>query len=1098
MPPNHIRPEYAYEPDGSFTVVHYNRAAPFSSFLPGIAGPWGIPMWVFYVNRGQGVCSFGVRDKDHAIAEFLPANWAYQLAFRQGFQTFFKIRRNGSLLRHEPFQMPAANDVGCVQTMRVWPGQVAFAQTHPGFGLEVEARYFTLPHEPVSALVRTVRVRNTGPERAELQMLDGLALIIPHGLNNYMLKNLRYIAQSQIEVTGLATRAPGFRTKASTEDSSVVEEVKGVNFCFGYGAETPHELLLPIVDPTAVFGASTDLSYPEIFFAAEDFRPPARQLIENQFPSALLLAEYGLNPGEERVFHSFYGHAESEDELAAFAKAARRAGFVDRKQRDNERLIEGLTQPCATVSSHEVLNAYARQNMLDNILRGGIPTTLSRGRKNAVLSLFARKHGDLERDYNYYIIEPTFCSQGEGNYRDVNQNRRHDVFMNPDAGADAVVQFMNLIQPDGYNPLHVKPRQFVCRKTPALRALLARAAGRSAPAVLEHVTRDFELGRLFSWMKSKSVSLALPREEFVDELLQHAEPVEDSEFGYGFWTDHWSYNLDLIETFRGIFPERLAELLFRRKEFAWCDSAVFVKPRSEKYVLVKGRPMQVDSIYTDAAKEALIKSRASRPRAVRTKHGKGEVYTSLLAPKLLGLAAIKLSSLDPFGVGIEMEADRPNWYDALNGLPAQFGSSISETLELKRLILFLQEALEMEPKGFRWVLPAELHALLKGLDGLLVRKPAGDAKKRAFAFWDAASNLRETYRARVRFGFDGAERTLPPAEVAAFLERALAKVNAGIAAARDRKTGLVHTYFRHDVTGYARGPKVGAHVTIRPTGFRQVKLPLFLEGQVHALRLETDARRARSLVRAVKQSSLFDKTLNMYKVNACLDREPKAIGRCRTFARGWLENESIWLHMEYKYLLEMLRAGLRPEFFEDFRVCAVPFMKPETYGRSVTENSSFIVSEAYPDPSLVGKGFMARLSGATAEFIHMWVVMCAGERPFRLDGEGKLEAVLEPALPAWLFTTKPSPLELVDNGRTETHEIPERAFAFVFLGRTLVTYVQEGAVRDTFGPSGARIRSLHLRYADGSEVEVPGSVLPEPHASALRNREIAEIRAVLA
>jgi len=35
-----------------------------------------------------------------------------------------------------------------------------------------------------------------------------------------------------------------------------------------------------------------------------------------------------------------------------------------------------------------------------------------------------------------------------------------------------------------------------------------------------------------------------------------------------------------------------------------------------------------------------------------------------------------------------MEADRPGWCDALNGLPGLFGSSVNETLELKRLVDF--------------------------------------------------------------------------------------------------------------------------------------------------------------------------------------------------------------------------------------------------------------------------------------------------------------------------------------------------------------------------------------------------------------------------
>jgi len=45
-----------------------------------------------------------------------------------------------------------------------------------------------------------------------------------------------------------------------------------------------------------------------------------------------------------------------------------------------------------------------------------------------------------------------------------------------------------------------------------------------------------------------------------------------------------------------------------------------------------------------------------------------------------------------------MEADKPNWFDALNGLPALFGSSTHETFELKRLILLLKESLALNQK----------------------------------------------------------------------------------------------------------------------------------------------------------------------------------------------------------------------------------------------------------------------------------------------------------------------------------------------------------------------------------------------------------------
>ena len=79
-----------------------------------------------------------------------------------------------------------------------------------------------------------------------------------------------------------------------------------------------------------------------------------------------------------------------------------------------------------------------------------------------------------------------------------------------------------------------------------------------------------------------------------------------------------------------------------------------------------------------------------------------------------------MASLDPSGIGIEMETVKPNWYDALNGLPGLMGSSISETLELKRLIQFLQEKLEAVPASSEFTLYGELHSLILKLNKFLV------------------------------------------------------------------------------------------------------------------------------------------------------------------------------------------------------------------------------------------------------------------------------------------------------------------------------------------------------------------------------------------
>ena len=61
----------------NFISDRYQKQKPFAGFLPGIAGKEGLPMWVFYVNRGQAISTFGVRDKNGEISEFYHANLEY-------------------------------------------------------------------------------------------------------------------------------------------------------------------------------------------------------------------------------------------------------------------------------------------------------------------------------------------------------------------------------------------------------------------------------------------------------------------------------------------------------------------------------------------------------------------------------------------------------------------------------------------------------------------------------------------------------------------------------------------------------------------------------------------------------------------------------------------------------------------------------------------------------------------------------------------------------------------------------------------------------------------------------------------------------------
>ncbi|HOU36914.1 MAG TPA: hypothetical protein PK562_06560, partial [Candidatus Omnitrophota bacterium] len=88
---------------GGFVIENYNYSKPLANFFPGIAGRYGIPMWVFYVNRGQGINSFGTDGKDAAILEFQPANKAWQQTSLLGFRTFMKVASGAKEHFYEPF-----------------------------------------------------------------------------------------------------------------------------------------------------------------------------------------------------------------------------------------------------------------------------------------------------------------------------------------------------------------------------------------------------------------------------------------------------------------------------------------------------------------------------------------------------------------------------------------------------------------------------------------------------------------------------------------------------------------------------------------------------------------------------------------------------------------------------------------------------------------------------------------------------------------------------------------------------------------------------------------------------------------------------------
>jgi hypothetical protein len=1062
---------------GRFVIQDYAAKRPFASFLPGIAGPLGIPMWVFYVNRGQAIASFGVENKDNPIMEFEPANKAYQVTPYSGFRTFLKLRRDGHEVLYEPF---APGNVGEETRMCIGMNELEVQASSHMHGIQSRITYFTLPGEPFAGLVRQVTVTNAGGEPLAFEILDGMARVMPFGVNNRGLKEIGRTLEALMAVFNLEGGLPFYRFQASAGDSAEVSEIQAGHFFLSF--DSSGQKLLPFVDPVVVFGQNTSLSTPDGFVAQSlaDLSQ-RRQITTGRTPCGFSGTSTVLAPGETTSLYAVIGHSGSIERARFAQRRLAQPEVVQRKRQEAMQLVEQLTDAITTHTSSPRLDAYTRQAFLDNVLRGGWPLLLGDRQAPTVYHIYSRKHGDLERDYNYFYLAAEPYSQGNANYRDVNQNRRCDVLFRPEVGAFNVLSFLSLIQADGYNPLVVEGSRFTlpARQRAAVLAMVER------PEELESVLAEpFTPGKLLLAIADEGMGLKVSPEVLIAEALSHAEQHFQATVGEGYWIDHWTYNLDLIETYLAVFPDRKDDLLFSSQAVSYFDSPAVVQPRALKYVLAgEGRVRQYGAVVQDGEKAALIAERAESPNLVRTAHGKGEVYRTTVFAKLVGLALVKFATLDPLGMGVEMEAGKPGWYDALNGLPGLFGSSLCETYELERLLSFLLET--MAEKGEQGVdLPVEQVELMEQVVEALQVSCESDDPHRDFQYWNVVATARETYRARVRLGFDGQRESLPFDQLEPVLTAFRAKVRTGIQRAvemnRGGAPGIPPTYFAYTVTDYdlitgADGEPLcdeQGQPYVRAKQFEPTVLPLFLEGPVHALKLQPDVASARDLFARVKASDLYDCKLGMYKINASLEDQPHEIGRARAFTPGWLENESVFLHMEYKYLLEVLRAGLYGEFAEAFRRALICFQDPEVYGRSPLENSSFIVSSAHPDESLHGAGFVARLSGATAEFLSIWTTMTAGGRPFLLE-KGKLGLAFRPTLPGWLFDK-------------------DGKLTFTFLGQVHVTYHNPDR-RDIYPNDGVSPGPLVLHLPDGGQVQFSEGFVAEPYAQMVRTGEITKI-----
>ncbi|MBU0469752.1 MAG: hypothetical protein KJ736_11925, partial [Candidatus Omnitrophica bacterium] len=851
-----LAPQLYLNGEGHFIIENYNQSKPFSNFFPGIAGIWGVPMWVFYVNRGQCIASFGIESKDKAIMEFQPANKSYRHTALNGFRTFVKVKTDKKEFYWEPFQRDIlGTDYKKSQKMSITAHDLTLEEVNKALGLVITVNYYTLPNEHYSALFRKVTIKNISKKNLSVEIIDGLPMIVSYGMKDWLNKNLSRTIEAWIKVRNINKKAPFYQLNVEVSDKPEVIHTKEGNFFFSFNPQSKGEKLLDvIVEAAKVFGENTSFTSPTEYLKA-GFKFPKVQQTSNRTPAAMSYFKSNLKTGAESHIVSVFGNTHKVDQVDGIVAQVTDKGFADKKALQNKEVVDSVKNYALTSSSSEAFDLYSQHTFLDNILRGGLPVSLKTSDGNIAFNVYSRKHGDLERDYNFFYLEPTFYSQGNGNYRDVNQNRRNDIWFNSDVGDNNIIVFYNLGQADGYNPLVVKGATFAIEDAKKGEKLINSLIknGKDKDKLIEYFQKAFMPGSLLEFVTQNEIDLKCGIKEFLSRVLEICYKSESAEHGEGFWSDHWTYNLDLLESYLGFYPEKLKDILCDKKVFSFYHDSHYVLPRSQRYVLTEKGVRQYESVF-NGAREIHAKQGGNR---LRIKDEKGEIYFTNLIEKIVCIISNKVATLDPSGVGIEMEADKPSWYDALNGLPGLLGSSISETFELKRIAIFLLDALDRLSlaDSDKVSLFKELHTFVLELSSVLCKE------KKALSYWDKSNEAKEKYRALIRKGIDGKVCEISVAEIRDFLKLVIARTDRAISSGKDSK-GFLATYFYHEVKNYeVLGNNKAKMSFVRPKSFKKHALPLFLEGYVHALKVENDKTKASKIYQEVRNNDLYDKKL---------------------------------------------------------------------------------------------------------------------------------------------------------------------------------------------------------------------------------------------
>lgn len=173
-------------------------------------------------------------------------------------------------------------------------------------------------------------------------------------------------------------------------------------------------------------------------------------------------------------------------------------------------------------------------------------------------------------------------------------------------------------------------------------------------------------GQLAEMIEKQNIFIMTNLPELIDNVAASAtiSPMAVSKDGY--WADHWTYHLDLIDSYLAIYPDREEKLLFD-EELPYYFSSRAVRPRHKKYVLSKSfngkwyHVRQLDPSFDDPLRLMQMRRYMNNSSGwynidAHYHHDQmGNIVKSTPIAKLFLLATVKFATRDAYGMGIEYE-----------------------------------------------------------------------------------------------------------------------------------------------------------------------------------------------------------------------------------------------------------------------------------------------------------------------------------------------------------------------------------------------------------------------------------------------------------